>query len=216
MSRPGKCQFLRAAQTLEIILRAIEMRLVRVSVPAGAGVARHLDLLDRLLGRFYNGLLVVRVDQKVEVRRHMLALLGQHIEDVRIHAVIGVLHGFAPQRFALGRQFARFALVLVQGGKMHDQVSEEVEHPARIFFPKTAERAQRTARVEREDCLQMRRILLGGMELLRPESGNADHADIAVAPWLLRNPFDQVIAVPLAASAAVRFENPRGEPMTCT
>ena len=54
----------------------------------------------------------------------------------------------------------------------------------------------------------MRRVLFGGVELLGTEAGDADHADIAVAPGLLRNPFDQVVAVPLAAAAAVRFEDP--------
>ena len=56
-------------------------------------------------------------------------------------------------------------------------------------------------------AFRVRRILFGGVELLGAEAGNADHADIAIAPWLLRNPFDQVVAVPLAASAAVGFEN---------
>src|SRR6476659_8146548 len=54
----------------------------------------------------------------------------------------------------------------------------------------------------------MRRFLLGGMKLLRAEAGNSNHADIAVTPWLLRNPFDQIVTVPLAASAAIGFKDP--------
>ena len=53
----------------------------------------------------------------------------------------------------------------------------------------------------------MWRVLFGNMKLFRTEAGNTDHADIAVAPWLLRDPFDQIVAIPLAASAAVGFEN---------
>ena len=72
-----------------------------------------------------------------------------------------------------------------------------MEHAAGIFLAEAAERAVGAARIEREDRFQMRRILPGGMELLGAEAGNADHADIAVAPRLLRNPFDQIVAVPL-------------------
>jgi hypothetical protein len=106
------------------------------------------------------------------------------------------------------RQSAWLALALVQSGEMHDQVAEEVEHAAWIFFAETAERAERAARIERENRLQMRRILFSSMELLGAEAGNADHADIAVAPRLLCNPLDEVVAVPLAASTAIGFENP--------
>src|SRR5579883_3649882 len=82
-----------------------------------------------------------------------------------------------------------------------------MQHTAGIFLAEAAERAERAARVEREDRLQMRRVLLGGVELLGAEAGNADHADIAVAPRLLRDPLDQIVAVPLAAAAAVRLED---------
>ena len=53
----------------------------------------------------------------------------------------------------------------------------------------------------------MRRILFSGVELLGAEARNADHADIAVAPRLLCNPLDKVVAVPLAASTAIGFED---------
>ena len=90
-----------------------------------------------------------------------------------------------------------------KAAKCIDQIAEEVEHAARIFLAEAAERAQRAARIEWENRLQMRRILLGRVELLRTETGNADHADVAVTPWLLGDPFDQIVAVPLAASAAI-------------
>ena len=83
--------------------------------------------------------------------------------------------------------------------KCIDQITEEVQHAAGIFLAEAAQRAVGAARIEWKNRLQMRRILLGGVQLLRAEAGNADHADIAVAPWLLRDPFDQIVAVPLRA-----------------
>src|SRR5262245_59378215 len=91
---------------------------------------------------------------------------------------------------------------------MHDQVAEEMDDAARIFLAETAERAVGAARIEREDRLQVRRGLLGGVELLGAESRNPDHADLAVAPWLRGDPLDEIVAVPLPAAAAFRFAHP--------
>jgi hypothetical protein len=96
----------------------------------------------------------------------------------------------------------------MQGGEVHDQIAEEVQHAAGIFLAEAAKHTERTARVEREDRLQVRRLLLGDVELLGAETGDADHADIAVAPGLLRDPFDQVVAVPLAVAVAVGLADP--------
>src|SRR5271169_1626703 len=145
------------------------MRLVGVCVPARTGVAWHLDPFERLLSRLGHGLLIVWIDQQIKIWRHVLALLGQHIENMRIYPIIGVLHGLAPERFTLARQFAWLAFALVQSGEMHDQVAEEVEHAAWIFLAEAAQRAERAARIERENRLQMRRILFGGVELLSAE-----------------------------------------------
>src|SRR4029077_16287160 len=49
------------------------------------------------------------------------------------------------------------------------------------------------------------RALPRHVQLFGAKAGNADHADIAVAPRLLRDPFDQVVAVPLPGAAAVGF-----------
>src|SRR5271157_1111432 len=51
----------------------------------------------------------------------------------------------------------------------------------------------------------MRWILTGGKELLSAEAGNPHHTDVTVAPWLLGNPFDQIITIPLARAAVVGF-----------
>src|ERR1035437_1824014 len=67
---------------LEIVLRAIEMRFVSISVPTRAGIGGHLDPFQRLFGVADRRLLVVRIDQKIEVRRHMLTLLRQHVVDM--------------------------------------------------------------------------------------------------------------------------------------
>ena len=88
---------------------------------------------------------------------------------------------------------------------MAEQIAEQMEHPARIFLAEAAQLAIGAARIEREDRLQMRRLLLGDSELLGAEAGDADHADIAVAPWLRRDPLDQVVAVPFAASRRLRI-----------
>jgi hypothetical protein len=58
-------------------------------------------------------------------------------------------------------------------------------------------------RVVREDRLQGRRLLCSGFELRAAERRNADHANIAVAPGLLGDPFDQVVHVPFGRAAAV-------------
>ena len=51
----------------------------------------------------------------------------------------------------------------------------------------------------------MRRLLLGDRELLRAEAGDAHHAHVAVAPFLRRDPLDQIVAIPLARAAAFRL-----------
>src|SRR5262249_5022560 len=139
--------------------------------------------------------------------RHVLTLLGEHIEHVRIHPVIRIAHRLAPERLALGRELARPALALMERGGMHDEIAEEVQHAPRLLLTEASEDAERAARVERKDRLEVRRLLLGGVELLGAEAGNSDHADIAVAPGLARDPFDQIIAVPLPAAATLRFED---------
>ena len=90
-------------------------------------------------------------------------------------------------------------------GKVHEQVSEQVQHAAGIFLAKAAQRSVGAARIEREDRFQMRRVLLRYEQLLGAEAGNADHSHIAVAPRLLRDPFDQIVAVPLPRAATVGF-----------
>src|SRR5262249_22647711 len=83
---------------------------------------------------------------------------------------------------------------------------------AGILLAEAAEHAVGAARIEREDRLEMRRLLLGDVELFGTEAGNAHHADVAVAPWLGRDPFDQIVAVPFTPAAALRFADPARGP----
>src|SRR5215470_10319459 len=89
--------------------------------------------------------------------------------------------------------------------EMPNQVTEEMNHPARIFVAKTAQFAKGAAGIERKDRFEVRRRLLGDRELLGAKTGNADHADIAVAPILRRDPLDQIVTVPFPRAAALRL-----------
>src|SRR5690348_6098332 len=93
----------------------------------------------------------------------------------------------------------------MHGREMPDQVTEQMDHAAGIFVAKTAKLAISAARIEREDRFEMRRRLFGDLELLGAKAGNADHADIAVAPVPRRDPLDQIVTVPLARAAALRL-----------
>ncbi len=135
----------------------------------------------------------------------MLALLCQQIVDVRIHPVVGITHRGAPERLALGRQRSRLALHLVHGREVADEIAEQMDDAARIFLAEAAEHPIGAARIEREDRLEVRGLLLGDVQLLGAEARDADHADIAVAPGLRRDPFDQVVAVEDARAAAFRL-----------
>ena len=205
MRRTGEHELLGRDDIGEIALRTVEVGLVRVAVPAGAGIDRHLDLGEIGLAALDHLFLVVGIDQQIEIGRHVLAFLRQQIEHVRIHAVVGIGHRLAPVGLPGLGQLPGRPLVLMDGGEMADQIAEQVQHAARIFLAEAAQHAIGTARVEREDCLEMRGLLLSDVKLLGAEAGNADHADIAVAPGLGGDPFDQVVAVPFARAAAFRL-----------
>jgi hypothetical protein len=72
---------------------------------------------------------------------------------------------------------------------------------AGIFVAKASGLAVGAARIERKDRLEMGRLELCRHELLG--AGDADHADMAVAPGLRRDPFDQVVAVEGARAAGL-------------
>ena len=182
------------------------MGLVGVAVPAGTGVGRHGDVLKFPLGLYDRFLAIKRIDQHVEIARHMLALLDQHIMQMRIHADVGIRHRLTPHRLFLGRQLAGRAARGMHGGEMVHEIAEGVQHAARILFAEAAEFAVGAARIVGKDRLELRRLLAGEVELLGGESADADHPDIAVAPGLLRDPGDDVVAVPFARAAVSRLE----------
>ena len=80
-----------------------------------------------------------------------------------------------------------------------------MDHAARVLVAEAAGFAVGAARIERKDRLEVRRLELGGHQLLGAKTRNADHADIAVAPRLRGDPLDQVVAVEGARAAALRF-----------
>src|SRR6201981_4199917 len=80
-----------------------------------------------------------------------------------------------------------------------------MDDAAGILVAEAAGFAIGPARIERKERLEMRRIELRRHELLGAEAGNAHHPHIAVAPGLPRNPFDQIVAVERARTAAFRF-----------
>ena len=206
MRRAGQHHFLRGGDFTEIGLRAREVRFVRVTVPAGAGISRHSDFGKFRLGLDDCFLVVVRVDQHIEITRHVLSALDQHIVQVRIHPDIRIGHGLAPLLFLVRRQGAGRATGGVDGREVIHQIAEGMQHAARIFLAEAAELAVGAARVVGEDGLELWRLLARGVKLLGSERADADHADIAVAPGLLRNPLDHVVAVPFARAAVARFE----------
>src|ERR1700683_979523 len=83
-----------------------------------------------------------------------------------------------------------------------------MDDTAGIFVAEAAKFAVSAARVERKDCLQMWRLFFGGGKLFGAKTGNSDHAHVAVTPGLHGNPLDQVIAIPLARTAALRLADP--------
>ena len=196
---------MRRVDVAKPVLRADEMGLVGVAVPARAGIGRDLDLRKlglALLDRFF---LVVGVDENVEIGREMLALERQHVVDVRIHLEVGIGDRLLPQLFPLGRQRLRLPLLLMGRRIDLQQKSKQVDDAAGIFVAKAAGIAVGAARIERKDRLEVGRLLLRRHELLGAEAGNADHADIAVAPGLGRDPFDQIVAVERARAAGFRL-----------
>lgn len=52
----------------------------------------------------------------------------------------------------------------------------------------------------------MRRLLARNVKLLGGESAYSDHADLAAAPRLPRNPFDEVKAIPIPRAPVIGLE----------
>jgi hypothetical protein len=78
---------------------------------------------------------------------------------MRIHPVIRIAHRLLPQSLLVGRQRAGLALGAVNGGEMHHQITEQVQHAAGIFLAEAPQRSIGAARVEGKDRFQMRRAL---------------------------------------------------------
>ena len=75
------------------------------------------------------------------------------------------------------------------------QIGERVHHPAGVEVAESEHAAVGAARVVRKDGLEGRVALRGRAPLLAGVARDADHADLAVGPRLLRDPLDQVVVV---------------------
>src|SRR5207247_7936799 len=97
MGRAGKEQRLvRSLEVAKPVLRPVEMRLIRVAVPARAGVGRHVYVREFRFALFDRLSLVVRIDENVEKYWKVLALERKNVVDVRIHHVILIGDGLLP------------------------------------------------------------------------------------------------------------------------
>ena len=70
-----------------------------------------------------------------------------------------------------------------------------MQDPAGIEVAESEHAAIRTAGVVGKDGLQRGMSLRGRAPLFAGIAGDADHPDLAVGPWLLRDPLDQVVVV---------------------
>src|SRR5260221_11427819 len=205
MRRSRDDQVLLPAEQLEVILGTAEVRFIGVTIPTGADIRGDADISDRTLA-VRDGLgLIEGVEQNLEVLRHVLTSLVQHVEYVRIHPVIRIAHGLRPQRFSLRRQLPRCPLVAMNAREVIHQIAKLVDDSTGVFFSEAPEGPVRSPAVISEDRLEMRRLLLGQFELLGSECADPNHAYIAVAPGLTNDPLDQIIAIPFARTPAVRF-----------
>ena len=91
MGRAGEEKFLvRRLDVAKPILRAVEVGLVGVAVPARAGIGGDGHLGELGLAFLDRRLLVVGIDENVEIGREVLAFERQHVVDVRIHLEVGI------------------------------------------------------------------------------------------------------------------------------
>src|SRR5262245_17963044 len=81
------------------VLRAVEMGLVGVAVPARAAIGGDVDLGELGLAFLDRRLLVVGIDENIEIDREVLAFERQHVVDVRIHLEVGIGDRLLPQLF---------------------------------------------------------------------------------------------------------------------
>src|SRR5262245_17963043 len=98
------------------ILRAVEMGLVGVAVPARAGIGGDVDLGELGLAFLDRRLLVVGIDENVEIGREVLAFESQHVGDVRILLEFGMGDRLLPQLFPCRRKRLRLSFLLMSRG----------------------------------------------------------------------------------------------------
>ena len=180
----------------EPVLRPLPVHLVGVGVGARATDEGDLDLLEVLVALGQELRVVVGIDKGPEGHAAALPFLGQDVVQMRVHPVVGVVHGPFPLRLLLGRKRAGSAAGLVNATEHAQQVRHHLDDAARVELAQAPHAAVGAHGVVGEDGFQMRGLLHGRPELFAAEGGDADHAHIAVTPGLGGDPFDHVVVVP--------------------
>ena len=154
---------------------------------------------------------VVGIEHEIQPEIVRLRIV-QHVDHVRPVLDVGVGEPLADARLVLLARIDAFALA---GDVAHRDAAVAAAALARRprHQPHDAAVIAKLVHVEvaavHEDRLEVGRRLGGAHHLHRGEVRNADHADIAVAPGLLRHPFDQVadvLALAMAAEIVVAHE----------
>src|SRR5262249_10235790 len=124
-----------------------------------------------------------------------LSLLREDVVEIDILLVVWIPHRLAPERFLSGGEFRWPVTPFINPAKDVEEIRERLQDAARIEVEKAEHAAIGAARVVGKDGLQCGMPLCGRAPLLAGIARDADHSDLAVRPWLLRDPFDQIVMV---------------------
>src|SRR5262249_4676471 len=145
----------RRLEVAKPVLRAVEMGLVGVAVPARAGISGDVNLGELGLAFLDRRLLVVRIDENVEIGREVLAFERQHVVDVRIHLEVGIGDRLLPEPFPFRWEWLRLSFLLMRRGIDLQQKPKQMDDATGIFVAEAAGLAIGAARIERKDRLSL-------------------------------------------------------------
>ncbi len=129
--------------------------------------------------------IVVQIEQDFEASDRGLAICGLEL----------LVDGGSEQKRTHGiHQFAAPELVRMAGCHA-DHVEERGEKAAAHQSVMCRRLIEVECAGDRHDGFEMRRSFNGSLHLRSGEITDADHADIAVRPWLLRSPLNEVVHV---------------------
>src|SRR4029077_15435500 len=119
-----------------------------------------------------------------------LPLLSKDVVEVDVLLVVRIPHRQTPELFLRGRKFCGPIAGLVNRAEYVEQIREGMKDATRIEVTESEHAAVRTARVVRKNGFQRGMSLRCGAPLFPGEARDPDHPDLAVRPWLLRDPLD--------------------------